>query len=99
VPVTVRNVRLYNLRQGDEARSTIQVSAATVKLYSDAAGTVLVGTQKVGALAVSGTDVTFSDVQARVVRVELDSVSGTFYGSKAASLGEIEIIARAEAGP
>ncbi|WP_224247510.1 DUF7402 domain-containing protein [Hyalangium gracile] len=97
VPVTVRKVRLYNPRQGGEANVSIQVGSATVKLYSDAGATQLVGTGTASNLAVSGTDVSFSDVRARVVRVELGSVTGTFYGAKVASLGEIEVIARGEA--
>ncbi|MCC6456194.1 MAG: PD40 domain-containing protein [Caldilineaceae bacterium] len=94
VPVSVRTVRLYNPRQGDEANSTLLVNQATVRLYSDSAGTVEVAHATTGELAVSGTDVPFNDVQVRVVRVELDSVSGTFFGSRVASLAEIEVIAR-----
>lgn len=96
VPVTVRTVRLYNPRQGDEASSTLQVNSARVTLYSDAAGTTSVAMQTVGALALDGTDVAFADVRARVVRVELLDVDGTFYGSAAAGLAEIEVIARGE---
>lgn len=99
VPVTVRMVRLYNPRFGDEANSTIQVNAATVKLCSDTACSTVIATKSIGALSVSGTTVTFNDVRARAVRVEIDGVSGTFYGSRVASLAEIEVIARAEAGP
>lgn len=99
VPITVRTVRLYNPRQGDEASSTLQVNSARVTLYSDAAGTTSVASQTVGALALDGTDVAFDAVRARVVRVELLAVEGTFYGSTAAGLAEIEVIARGEAGP
>ncbi len=99
VPVTVRTVRLYNPRQGDEANSSLAVKAATVRLYSDAAGTVEVGSQTTGALSVGGTDVAFNDVRARVIKVELNSMSGTFYGAQAAGLAEVEVIARGEAGP
>jgi len=97
VPVTVRIVRLYNPRQGDEANSSLHVNSATVKLYSDAAGTTEVASQTASALSISGTDVDFADVQARAVLVQLDNVSGTFYGMHVASLAEIEVIARGEA--
>jgi len=99
VPVTVRMVRLYNPRQGDEANSSLHVNSATVKLYSDAAGTTEVASQAAGVLSIAGTDVDFADVKARVVLVEIGSVSGTFYGMRVASLAEIEVIARGEAGP
>jgi hypothetical protein len=99
VPVTVRTVRLYNPRSGGEANSSVQVNGATVRLYSDANATQQVASQSVGQLAVSGTAVAFADVRASVVRVEIGSVSGTFYGSQVASLAEVEIIARGEAGP
>lgn len=70
-----------------------------MQLYSDAAATNQVASQTTGTLSVSGTDVTFAEVKAGVVRVEISSVTGTFYGAKAASLAEIEVIARGEAGP
>jgi hypothetical protein len=97
VPVSVRKVRLYNPRQGGEASSSIQVGAATVKLYSDAGATQQVATGTASNLSVSGTDVSFADVKARVVRVELSQVTGTFYGARMASLAEVEVIARGEA--
>jgi hypothetical protein len=97
VPVTVRTVRLYNPRFGDEANSSIQVTGAKVTLYSDAGATAQVATANAGQLAVSGTDVAFSDVKARVVRIDITGVTGTFYGSKLASLAEVEVIARGEA--
>jgi hypothetical protein len=99
VPITVRTVRLYNPRQGDEANSSIVVQSATVRLYSDTAGTVQVASKTVGPLSVLGTGVAFVDVQARVVRVELNSVTGTFYSVPIASLAEVEVVARGEAGP
>jgi hypothetical protein len=99
VPVTVRTVRLYNPRQGGEANSNIVVNSATVRLFSDAAATNEVASQTTGTLAVAGTDVNFPDVTARVVRVQINSVNGTFYGVQAASLAEVEVIARGEAGP
>lgn len=97
VPVTVRTVRLYNPRQGDEANSSLVVHQATVRLFSDSAGNVEVARATTGQLSVSGTDVPFNNVRARVVRVELDQVSGTFFGSRVAGLAEIEVIARGEA--
>lgn len=97
VPVTVRTVRLYNPRSGDEANSSIQVQGVNVRLYSDAAATTQVASQSGGQLSVSGTDVNFADVKARVVRIEITGVTGTFYGSRVASLAEVEVIARGEA--
>jgi WD40-like Beta Propeller Repeat len=99
VPVTVRTVRLYNPRPGDEANSSLLIGSATVRLYSDAAGTQQIASQSAGPLSVIGTDVAFHDVKARVVRVELSSISGTFYGAHVAGLAEVEVIARGEAGP
>lgn len=98
VPITVRMVRLYNPRQGDEANSTAQMEAATVILYRDTAATQEVARQSVGALAVSGTDVTFADVKARTVRVVVTEVSGAFEDWAVACLAEVEVIARGEAG-
>lgn len=97
VPISVREVRLYNPRFGDEANSSIQVHAATVILYADENGTEEVARGTAEELAVTGTGVAFDDVRARVVRVNLDDVSGTFYGSRLASLAEIEVIGRGEA--
>jgi len=94
--IVVRNVRLYNLKAGAEAGSTIQVNAATVRLYSDEAGTVEVASQTVGALSVNGTDVFFSSVTARVVKVDIDNVTGNFFGARVATLGEVEVIARGD---
>lgn len=97
VPVTVRKVRLYNPRQGDDANSTLQVQGAQVVLYADAGATQQVGVQSAGALSVSGTDVDFQDVRARVVMVNITKMAGTFYGAQVASIAEVEVIARAEA--
>ena len=94
VSIRVQTVRLYNPRQGGEANSSIAVPSAVVRLYSDAAGTVQVAQQSVGALSVSGTDVTFATpTVARVVRVDVGATTGTFYGARLASLAEIEVIA------
>jgi hypothetical protein len=98
VPVAVRTVRLYNPRFGDEASSTLQVHAATVRLFDDAAGTHEVASRSLAQeIAVSGTDAAFADVVARVVEVRIDDVSGTFYGLAISSLAEIEVVARGEA--
>ena len=99
VPVTVRTVRLYNPRQGDEAQSTLQVQATTVILYSDAGATQEVARQSSGPLAVGGTDVAFADVKVWAVRVVVDGVSGRFEDLVVACLAEVEVIARGEAGP
>jgi hypothetical protein len=97
VPVTVRQVRLYNPRS--ERGTNLQVRRATVRLFSDTAGTVEVARQTVGPLSVLGTAVNIADVRARVIRVEIDEVSGQVDGVTCASLAEIEVIARGEAGP
>ncbi|MCL4872125.1 MAG: PD40 domain-containing protein [Anaerolineae bacterium] len=98
VPVTVRTVTLYNPRQGGEANSTLQVGSTRVRLYSDVNATNQLATQTSGSLSVSGTNVNFNDVTGvRVVRVEITSMSGTFYGMQVASIAEIEVIARGEA--
>jgi hypothetical protein len=98
VPVTIRTVRLYNPRTNEAENSTIQVTATTVRLYSDAAGTNQVASQTTGSLSVAGTDIQFNEVRARVILVEINGVTGTIFGRAAASLGEIEVIARGEAG-
>lgn len=96
VPITVRTVRLYNPRFGDEAQSTLQVESATVVLYQDAAATQEVARNQVGQLAVSGTDVGFDDIRAQAVRVIIEDVSGTFETLTVAGLAEVEVIARGE---
>jgi hypothetical protein len=94
VSIRVQTVRLYNPRQGGDASSSIAVPSAIVRLYSDAAGTQQVAQQSVGALSVSGTDVTFATpTVARVVRIDIGATTGTFYGARVASLAEIEVIA------
>ncbi len=93
VPIKIRIVRLYNPRKGDEAKSTLQAHAVTIKLYADAEATKPVAVQKLDQdLAVSGTDVRFGDVVARAVRINIDSISGTFCGARLVSLAEIEVI-------
>lgn len=89
VPVTVRTVRLYNPASGD---SSIKVLDTTVRLFSDAAGTQEVASKNSGALSDKGTNVTFNEVVVRTIRIQFNSVNGN-----AAALGEVEVIARAEA--
>ena len=89
VPVTVRTVRLYNPAGSD---SSVKVLDATVRLFSDAAGTVEAANKNSGALADGGTNVNFNEVLTRVVRIQFNSVNGN-----AAALGEVEVIARGEA--
>jgi hypothetical protein len=93
-PVTVRTVRLYNPRNGGDAFSSVQVSAATVRLYRADGVTAPSATRSVGELSVSGTDAAFPDVPAQVVRVSIDSVSGAFFSQPVAALAEIEVISR-----
>jgi hypothetical protein len=57
----------------------------------------LVGQATLNDIAVNGTDAAFADVAARVVRIDLNDVGGTFYGLAIASLANVEIIARGEA--
>ncbi len=96
-PISVRTVRLYNPRFGDEANSSLQIHQVTLHLYSDAAGTVEVASQTLTQdLAVSGTDIAFDDVKARAVKVVIDDITGLFNELPLASLAEIEVIARGE---
>lgn len=91
MPITVRRLRLYNPRPGDEAKSSLQVTKATVHLL-DGAGNELTSKQ-VGKLAVNGSEVTFTDVPGVVaVEVDIDEITGTFYGLRVASLAEIEVV-------
>ncbi|MDQ3249273.1 MAG: hypothetical protein M3Q45_08705, partial [Chloroflexota bacterium] len=97
VPISVRTVRLYNPRFGDEANASVQVHGATVYLYSDEAGTLEVASQTLNQdLPVSGADLHFADVKTRVIKVVIDSVSGTLDEQPVASLAEIEVIGRGE---
>lgn len=96
VPVSVRQVRLYNPRSAPN--TDLQVRQATVRLFSDEAGTIEVARQSSGPLSTFGVGVDFADVRVRVVRVEIDQVSGRVDGVTCASLAEIEVIARGEAG-
>ncbi len=93
VDIAVRTVRLWNLRQGGPQNVTVQVHAATVILYADAAGTVEAARASVTAdLSETGTDIAFPGVRCRLVRVEIDDVSGRFDGDRVAGLAEIEVI-------
>ena len=40
-----------------------------------------------------------SEVRARVVQIDIDNVTGTYRDDPVAGLAEVEVIARAEAGP
>lgn len=97
VPIRVRNVRLYNTRQADRGRSTVQVNAATVELCQDVDCTNVLRSATTGALSDAGTDVAFPGTRVRAVRVKIDAVTGQLLGQTVASLGEIEVIARGEA--
>jgi len=94
-PVVVKTVRLYNVRPGDEASSTLLVTGATVRLFKDKTATNLVATANTGALSPDGTDVAFNKVKSRVIRIQINGSTGTFYGMNVAGLAEIEVIARA----
>jgi len=97
VSITVRTVRLYNPRAGDEAHSTLQVNSARVDLCGDAACATVLATQPAGSLAVSGTSLSFADVAGvRAVRVTLNNVTGTFYGAAVAGLAEVEVIGKGQ---
>ncbi len=89
VPVTVRNVRIYDLPDPG-----LNVLDATVRLYGDTGATDEVASAGTGELSDQGTDVPFDDVLVRAVRIEIDSVVGNVTG-----LAEVEVIARGEAGP
>lgn len=93
VPIRVKYVRLYNPRFGDVANSSIQVNRATVQLLQD--GNV-VFQRRVGPLSVRGTVALFKYIRCNGVRVNLDSVTGTFYGSHLAALAEVEVVAKGE---
>lgn len=94
VPVTVRTVRLYNRPEG-----SIQVHNATVRLFSDAAVTNEVASKTSASLSKLGTEVGFNDVRVRVVRIEINNITGTYQDQPVAGLSEVEVIARGEAGP
>ena len=96
VPVRVRTVRLYAPSPGGAAQSTLEISDSTVRLLDDDHGAERASRQT-GILSPSGTDVTFDDVVARVVRVEFSQLKGRFYNASVAALSEIEVIGRGEA--
>lgn len=92
VPIRVRTVRLWDPRT--ESNVSTRVNSARVRLYDQ--GTTAVGDSTTGVLSENGTDVGFSDVVARRVRVDFLNVQGTFYGKSHASLAEIEVIANGD---
>ncbi|MDC6167443.1 TolB family protein [Paucibacter sp. XJ19-41] len=94
VPISVKEVRLYNPRPGDQAGSTLQVQRATVELCADSACQQVVAHNTVGRLAVDGTPVPFAKQRARAVRIRLHETGGTFYGMRVAGLAEVEVIAK-----
>jgi hypothetical protein len=69
------------------------VHAATIRLYDDVGATNEVASASIGEVAVSGTGVQFADIVVRVIRVQIDSASGTFDGLHVVGLSEIEVIA------
>ncbi len=93
VPVTVRTVRLYNPRQGEEVSCSVSVNEARVRLFSDASGNSEVAARASGRLSATGTDVHFNDTVAQVVQVDITDVTGTLEGFAVASLAEVEVIA------
>ena len=98
VPVTIRTVRLYSLPKGNS--NSLQILATTVQLFSDAAATQQVAVASSGNISATGTDVTFSEVRARSVKIAFNSVVGSdLQGNQVAGLAEIEVIARGEKMP
>ena len=94
VSINISDVRLYNIPFGGAASSTLQVNSVQVNLYSDSAATQLVGTQTYsGNLSVTGTDVLFTNIIARVVQIKILGVTGVFGGKARAGLAEAEVIA------
>ena len=95
--VTVRTVRLYNVRF--EGGSTLQVHNATVRLAATEGSTNWIASAGAQAISPTGTDVSFPDIPAQVVRVEIDSASGVnSSGMRVVAFSEIEVIARAGGG-
>jgi hypothetical protein len=95
VPVRVRTVRLYAPDSAGAAQSTLEISESMVRLLDDVYGAER-ASRRTGILSPSGTNVTFDDVVARVVRVEFSQLKGRFYGASVAALNEIEVIGRGE---
>lgn len=95
VPITIRTVRLYDVRQGDSNNSSLHVTGARVRVYADWAATQEIAVQTVGGISVGGTDVPLPTLpRARVIKVEITGATGTWSGSSVSGLGEIEVIAR-----
>lgn len=91
VPVQVRTIRLYNIPPDPVGNTDLVVTSTRVTLFRDLGASIVAATALSG--PVSGTEVAFSDVAARVVRVNLDTVTGVFEGARVAGLAEVEVIA------
>lgn len=91
VPVAVRTVRLYAPAKG-VGDSDLSILEARVVLFDERGG--LIGSSQTGRVRPEGTEVAFTDVVARSVRVEFRQLSGSFMGSSVAALSEVEVIAR-----
>lgn len=89
VPIRIQAVRLWDPRP--DSSSTLHVDQSTVELVDDQGEVVAASAS--GPLSAGGTDVPFAQEPiARVVRVRLDAVSGTFDGEPCAGLAEIEVV-------
>lgn len=93
VPVQVRTIRLYNIPPDPVGNTDLVVTSTRVTLFRDLGASIVAATALSGPVSVSGTEVAFSDVAARVVRVNLDTVTGVFEGARVAGLAEVEVIA------
>jgi hypothetical protein len=77
--------------------SSLQIQRATVRLYSDTAGVNEVARQTLNQpVAVDGTEIAFADLVVRTLVVQIDEISGSFYGAAVASIAEIEDVRRGE---
>ncbi|MBX3359436.1 MAG: hypothetical protein KF745_13535 [Phycisphaeraceae bacterium] len=96
VPIAVRRIVLYDVNPS--AASTLHTASARIRLYEDAAATLLRADTTASNLSPSGTPIPFPDLsRIRAVRIDLLSVSGSFLSAPAAGLAEIEVIAKGEA--
>jgi hypothetical protein len=95
VGVRVRTVRLYAPGPAGAAQSTLEITESIVRLLDDVHGEER-ASHHTGIVSAAGTDVSFDDVIARVVRVEFSQLKGRFYGASVAALNEIEVIGRGE---
>ncbi len=94
VAIAVRDVVLYNPRFGDQANSSIQVHQARISLYAQPGDATPVVVATVHDLTVAGTAASFDEPAVRRIRVDLESVTGSFYGAASAGLAEIEVIGK-----